>query len=84
MPARCRGVLCVLTLLVALAAGACSRPDAPAPLLPEKLTADHVAGAIGGVPHRSTRLGPTAIVPDEFLQVWKPWTGDLDDLRPDK
>ncbi len=55
MPAPCRGASCSLVLVALLAPGACSSPDASPP--PQKLNADHVAGALGGAPHRSTRTG---------------------------
>jgi membrane-bound lytic murein transglycosylase MltF len=69
-------VLPRVVLAVLLTSVACSRPEAP----PGELTADHVAEALGGVPHGGKQAGPSLIVPDEFADVWQTWTGDLDGI----
>jgi membrane-bound lytic murein transglycosylase MltF len=74
--ARPLPVLPRVALAVLLASVACSRPEEP----PGELTADHVAEALGGVPHGGTQKGPSLIVPDEFADVWETWTGDLDGI----
>jgi hypothetical protein len=71
--ARPLPVLPRVALAVLLASAACSRPEEP----PGELTADHVAEALGGVPHGGTQRGPSLIVPDEFADVWETWTGPL-------
>jgi hypothetical protein len=67
-----------LGLTTALAA--CSRPDTPPPPAREPISAEQATEALGGVPYEVEQAGPSLILPDEFMDRWKPWTGDLDGI----
>jgi len=73
---RSAAVGLVVPLLLVLVT--CSAPEPSPP--PEKLSAEHVAEALGGAPHGRPRAGPVSLVPDEFLAGSEPWVGDLEGI----